>query len=129
GLWQRRWHGDSSLIGRVVEINRYPFTVIGVAPPAFHGSMPGEDIDVWLPATMVGQIIPTGVSMLRDRAWRTFRVLARIAPDVSPAAARAEVKQVASSVAEANGGRSKGMSGMLMPLWQSHWGIQSGLRA
>ncbi|HWH50551.1 MAG TPA: ABC transporter permease, partial [Gemmatimonadaceae bacterium] len=51
-LWQSRWHGDSSVLGSVVEINRFPFTVIGVAPPAFHGSMPGERFDLWVPAAM-----------------------------------------------------------------------------
>jgi predicted permease len=111
-----------------VRINRYQFTVIGVAPAAFHGSMPGEDMAMWVPAAMVAQIIPTGASMLRDRAWRTFRVLARLAPNVGPAAARDEVTRFATFMGHANGGRSEGMSGTLMPLWQSHWGLQSALR-
>ena len=81
-LWMRRWHGDSAVIGRVVHVNRFPFSVVGVAPAAFHGSMPGEAIDLWVPATMVGQIIPTNNEMLRDRAWRTFRVLARLGTGV-----------------------------------------------
>jgi predicted permease len=129
GLWQSRWHGDSAVIGSVVRINRYQFTVIGVAPAAFHGSMPGEDIGIWVPAAMVAQIFPTGASMLRDRGWRTFRVLARLAPNVGPGAARDEVTRFATFMGHANGGRSEGMSGTLMPLWQSHWGLQSALRA
>jgi predicted permease len=91
--------------------------------------MPGEDIGIWIPAAMVAQIIPTGASMLRDRGWRTFRVLARLAPNVGPAAARDEVTRFATFMGHANGGRSEGMSGTLMPLWQSHWGLQSELRA
>jgi len=128
GLWVSRWHGDSAVIGSVVRINRYPFTIIGVAPAAFHGSMAGEDISMWVPATMIGQIAPVGSSMLRDRAWRSFRVLARIAPNVGPAAARDEVMRFATFMAKANGGRSEGMGGTLMPLWQAHWGLQSVLR-
>jgi predicted permease len=91
--------------------------------------MPGEDIGIWVPATMVAQIVPTGGSMLRDRGWRTFRVLARLAPNVGSAAARDEVTRFATFMGHANGGRSEGMSGTLMPLWQSHWGLQSALRA
>jgi predicted permease len=128
-LWQSRWHGDSAVIGSVVRINRYPFTVIGVASAAFHGSMPGEDVEIWVPAAMAHQVLPTANSMLRDRAWRTFRVLARLAPGIAPAAARDEVKRVAIAIAKVNGGRSEGMSATLLPLWQSHWGIQNALRA
>lgn len=129
GLWQRRWHGDPLVIGTAVRINRFPFTIIGVAPRAFHGSMPGEDIDLWVPATQVNQILPTANSILEDRGWRTFRVLARLTPGVSPAMARDEVHRVASAIARREGGRSEGMSATVMPVWQSHWGLQSTLRA
>lgn len=128
-LWQRRFHGDTAIIGQVVHVNRFPFAVIGVAPPTFHGSMPGEDIGVWVPATMIAQILPTADAPLDDRGWRTFRLFARLARGVSPAVARDEVHRVASDIARANGGRSEGMSATLLPIWQSHWGLQDTLRA
>jgi predicted permease len=128
-LWQRRWHGDSAAIGQVVEINRFPFTVAGIAPQNFHGSMPGEEIQVWVPATMVGQIMPTINSLLRDRDWRTFRVLARVANGRTSQSAADEVRRFGTFMSNVNGGRSAGMSAMLLPLWRSHWGIQDALRA
>ena len=128
-LWQSLWHGDGAVVGSVIHVNGFPFTVIGIAPAAFHGSMPGERVELWVPAAMLGQIVPTGSWWLRDRGTRTFRVLARLAPGVSAPAARAEVKGLAAIMAGANGDVSKGMGGMLMPLWQSHWGIQDALRA
>jgi predicted permease len=129
GLWQRRWHGDSAVIGRLVEINRFPFTVAGVAPAQFRGSMPGEDVQLWVPATMVGQIMPTVSSMLRDRDWRSFRVLARLANGRTAASAGDEVRRFGTYMSNVNGGRSKGMSAMLLPLWRSHYGLQDALRA
>jgi predicted permease len=42
GLWRERFHGRPDALGRVVWVNRRPFTVIGVAPPAFYGAVPGE---------------------------------------------------------------------------------------
>lgn len=128
-LWQSRWHGDTAVIGQVVEINRFPFTIAGVAPKSFHGSLPGEDVQLWVPATMVGQIMPTVGSLLRDRDWRTFRVLARVAAGHSQRAAADEVRRFGTFMSTVNGGRSKGMSAMLLPIWRSHWGIQDGLRA
>ena len=127
--WQARWHGDSTVIGRVIEINRFPFTVVGVASRAFHGSLPAERIDVWVPASMLGQIIPTGGWWLRDRGTRTFRVIARLKDGVAVAGARAEVEAFAKRMAAANGDVSKGMSGLLLPLWKSHWGVQDTLRS
>ncbi|HEY2378302.1 MAG TPA: ABC transporter permease [Gemmatimonadaceae bacterium] len=128
-LWQRRWHGDSTVIGRVVDINRFPFRVVGVAAREFHGSMPGEQFDAWVPAAMLGQIVPTGAWWLRDRGTRTFRVLARLRDGVTLGAARSEVEALAALAAQANGAVSKGMGGRLMPLWQSHYGAQDALRS
>jgi len=128
-LWQARWQGDPAVIGSVVQINRFPFTVIGITPPAFRGSMPGERAELWVPAAMLRQIVPTGGWWLRDRGTRTFRVLARLAPRVTPAAAAAEVKSFGNLMMTANADVSRGMGAQLLPIWQSHWGIQDGLRA
>jgi predicted permease len=128
-LWQSQWHGDSTIIGQRVQINGYPFTVAGVAPSSFHGSMPGQRIDIWVPAIMLRQIIPTGGWWLHDRATRTFRVFARLKDGVTPAAARLEVDVFGRRMAEANADVSKGMGAMLLPIWKSHWGMQDGLRA
>jgi predicted permease len=128
-FWKTRFQGDSSILGRVVRVNGFPFTIIGVAPSSFHGSMPGEEFDVWVPAGMLGQIVPTGSWWLDDRGTRTFRVFARLADGVTFDAARAEVESFASFMAKANGEVSKGMGGRLMQVWQSHWGLQDALRA
>ena len=128
-LWRRRWLGDSAVVGTVVNINRFPFKIVGVAPRDFHGSMSGQQLDVWVPASMLGQIVPTGAWWLRDRGTRTFRVLARLRDSTSFGAARAEVESFTAFMAKTNGGVSKGMGGRLMPLWRSHWGVQDALRA
>lgn len=128
-LWQSRWQGDSGVIGRVVHINRFPFTVIGVAPSSFHGSLPGVRVQLWVPAAMLGQIVPTGGWWLRDRASRTFRVLGRLAPGVSTNVARTEVAALGSVMARLNADVSSGMGATVLPLMQSHYGIHDALRA
>ena len=96
-------------IGSVVNINRFPFKIVGVAPRGFHGSMSGQQLDVWVPASMLGQIVPTGAWWLRDRGRRTFRVFARVRDGISFGAARDEVESFTSFMAKTNGGASKGM--------------------
>jgi predicted permease len=50
--WQRRFQGDRGVLGRSITINRVPFTVVGVAPPGFHGEVVGRMTDIWMPLTM-----------------------------------------------------------------------------
>jgi predicted permease len=128
-LWTSRYHSDPAVIGTTVRINRYPYTIIGVTPEQFHGSMPGLSFEMWAPVTMFGQLSATGDWMLRDRKTRMFRVLARLAPGVSIGQARAELQSLAAFMAKADADTNEGMSATLLPLWKSHYGIQDSLLA
>jgi MacB-like protein len=56
GLWQRRFASNPAIIGKTVNVNAYPFTVIGVTQAGFNGTETGEIFDLWLPLTMQAQI-------------------------------------------------------------------------
>jgi len=84
-LWQRRFGGDASVIGRVVALARRKYTVIGVAPARFDG-VDLDRADVWMPlatfATQGNGKIPWYAS------WRSgfqLRVLARVTPETTDA--------------------------------------------
>jgi predicted permease len=128
-FWTNRFHSDPAAIGATLRINRFPYTIIGVAPDNFHGSMPGLSFQMWAPATMFGQLSSTGDWMLRDRKTRMFRVLARLAPGVQIEQVRAEVQSIAKVMAEADADTNQGMSATLLPVWKSHYGIQDSLLA
>ncbi len=49
GYWQSAFGGSRDLVGRTIELNSVPFTIIGVAEQRFTGITPGSDYDVWLP--------------------------------------------------------------------------------
>src|SRR5215471_4508241 len=125
--WESHFNGDPQVIGSTLRIGHFPYTIIGVTPQEFHGSMPGLSFEMWAPATMYGQLSATGDATLLDRKWRTFRVLARLAPRVSIVQARAEVESLAKDMARDNADTNQGMSATLLPLWQSHYGIQDSL--
>lgn len=57
-LWQRRFGGDSGVIGRPVTLNRNRSRVLGVAPEDFQGVFLGDDADLWLPLTQVERLVP-----------------------------------------------------------------------
>jgi hypothetical protein len=38
GFWQSHFQGDRGVVGRMVQLNQHPFTILGVAPPEFRGT-------------------------------------------------------------------------------------------
>jgi hypothetical protein len=54
GLWQRRFGGDPTVVGRGITINGVAFRIVGVAPEEFPGIVPGlARNDLWIPAMML----------------------------------------------------------------------------
>jgi predicted permease len=49
GYWQSAFGGARDLVGRTIELNNVPFTIVGVAEQRFTGITPGSDYEVWLP--------------------------------------------------------------------------------
>ena len=93
GLWQRRFGADPGLVGKTVSLNGYPFTVVGIAPPEFNGTIAGGAPDVYVPLMMMGQIAPSPRSDLlfgpRSRSLSGWlQVLGRLKPGVSARAGR-----------------------------------------
>jgi predicted permease len=53
-LWKSRFNRNPAVLGRVISLNSIPFKIIGVAPSAFIGDLPGLPVEVWIPAMMFG---------------------------------------------------------------------------
>lgn len=93
GFWHTRFHDDPAAIGRVVRLNRHPFTVIGVAPRGFHGAILFATPDFFVP--MVNQEQIEGRDTLSVRATETlFMVLGHLKPGVTPAQAAADLDSI-----------------------------------
>ena len=122
--WRSHYHADPSIVGRTILINRHELTIIGVAGPEFHGSIPALSFDLWVP--YMEQSVLNGVPewMLRDRHDRNMLGIARLKPGVSSEEARLELKALADRMAVANADVSLGMSATMMPLWKSPHGPQ-----
>jgi putative ABC transport system permease protein len=82
GLWQRQFGGDPALVGRTLELDGTPMTVIGVMPREFRYP-PGADL--WTPLVPV---IP-GIVDKANVGWATL--IGRVAPGATLDAARAEI--------------------------------------
>jgi predicted permease len=58
GYWQSAFGGSREVVGRTIELNAVPFTIVGVAEQRFTGITPGSDYDVWVPLSNQQRINP-----------------------------------------------------------------------
>jgi predicted permease len=87
-FWQRRFGGDPGVIGRTIQLNTYPFTIVGVSPPGFVGLERGTDIDVRIPLLPDGRELAQ-IARIGARLDRGLFTIARLKPDSTLAQAEA----------------------------------------
>ncbi len=95
GFWEREYGGDPSVVGRGVEINGSPYTIIGVAPPEFSGTEFLIGVDGYVSVMMIESIRPDFAGILDGRGAKLFRSLARLQPDVTVQQASASLNALA----------------------------------
>ena len=67
-FWHSRFQGDHSVVGRTVQLNKHPFTILGVTPPGFRGTVLIFSPDFFVP--IVNQEQVDGWNGLNDRGNR-----------------------------------------------------------
>jgi len=94
--WQRRFGGDSSMVGKTLTLNSTVFTVIGVTPPEFFGTSVGESPDLWIPLAMNAQVPPGwgGDRTRDDSSFQGLHIFARLKPGMSVAQASSQVNVI-----------------------------------
>jgi hypothetical protein len=75
-FWKNQLGGAPDVVSRKVLVNQHPMTVVGVAPPTFHGIDVGEVPSLWIPAVMSAQANP-GFNRMLDRRTRWVQILGR----------------------------------------------------
>jgi predicted permease len=86
--WRRRFGSDRAVPGRTITINETPFTIVGVAPAGFSGTIVGQPTDIWIPLMMQPAIMPHR-EWLDDRGVSWLLLMGRLAPGVALPQARA----------------------------------------
>ena len=112
-LWQRRFGGDPSMIGKAVRLTGQAFTVIGVAPRGFRGTELWTDMDFWIPLSSWYALSPGEQRAQADRRIRRFQALGRLQPGVPVQRARAEIDTVARRLEQAYPATNKGRGALL----------------
>ena len=96
-LWQRRFGGDTNIVGRQITLNEKPTTIIGVLPANFgwhiqKGTQASRPAEIWLPFQLTND--------LRQRRGRFASAVARLKPGVSMDQAKREMDTIGARLAQ-----------------------------
>ena len=94
GLWKRSFGGDRGILGKTIEVNRQPLTVVGVLPERFSGI--SGNAEIWVPMAMADAYMYPGIVEEAGNHWHL--VVARRKAGVSAAAAQAEMDVVGARI-------------------------------
>jgi putative ABC transport system permease protein len=106
GLWQRRFAGDSHIVGSTVTLNGRATAVVGILPPDFDFPFGTE---VWMPLAL-------NLQQMNERQARNLQVLAHLKPSISVAQAQAEMLNLAKRIEQQYPQTNTGLSMQVVPL-------------
>ncbi|HYM22184.1 MAG TPA: ABC transporter permease [Vicinamibacterales bacterium] len=112
-LWQRRFGGDRDIIGRTIQLNSKPNTVVGVMPQGFdlfirENSLAGKPSDLWSPFVLGADA--------RDRGGRYMQAIALLKPNQTLAQAQAQLTAIAQQLVIETPVRNTGWGARVVPL-------------
>ena len=128
-LWHRTFAADPGIVGRTVHLNTVPMTVVGVADPAFHGTIVSFDTGVFAPLMMAPQVglsTPSaGSDILDDKDAMFLMVLGRLRPGQTLASAAAQMSLLSNQLKRDAALTSVERDVRVIPIWQSPYGAQT----
>lgn len=107
-LWQRRFNGDSAMVGRSIRLSGESYTVVGVMPAGFQ-------LPIINNAEIFRPITPT-LNPGCQRGCYTLRVIARLRPDVTLERAKTEMTALAARIEQQFPEDNKNVGVTLVPL-------------
>jgi len=88
--WQRRFGGDPSVVGKTLDVNDHPLTILGVTPRGFFGEVVAQATDLWVPLVMQPQLGNSRNYLDRwDTSW--LLLMGRLKPGATLDEARTSV--------------------------------------
>lgn len=131
GFWERRFARAGNIIGQTIRLNGRAFTIAGVAPPEFKGSVNGLNFDVYVPlaATRLlgGELSGGRGDLVGNRTTRWLAMMGRLRRGVSLDAANAELATIAARLARAYPDSNRGMGFVAEPVRDATYGISGRL--
>ncbi|MFL6584245.1 MAG: ABC transporter permease [Chthoniobacterales bacterium] len=99
GCWERRFGSDTAIVGRTVEFNSRPFTIIGVAPKGFIGTEVAYEPEMFIPV-MMSKTIEPGSNYLDRRDSSNMFTVGRLKPGITLEQARPALETLTAQLAK-----------------------------
>ena len=107
GLWQRRYAGDATIVGKTIRLETLPYTVVGVMSPEFQ--YPSRDTQIWTPLTI-------NPADFQTRTGYGHLAVARLKPGVTLEQAQSDVSLISTRLAQEHPKSNKEMRFSVTPL-------------
>lgn len=123
-MWRRRFQADPNVVGRVIKLNQKAFTIIGVTPAVFPGTINGLNFDLWVPLMMHAELTGSW-NWLDDRNSRPVVLMARLAPGADLRQADSEVRAIAQHLEVAYPKSNRNIGARVLAMADAPEGVQS----
>ena len=130
-LWRSDFGSDPEAVGKTLEINNYPFTIVGVVDRTFHGTIVGYENETYIPVMMAAQLGITGglpaasaANVLSDPHAAVLFPHAHLRPGTSFAAAAAQTGAIWTTRSADRPLTDAAEQVRVVPFWRSPTGPQ-----
>jgi predicted permease len=115
-FWRSQFNADPRVVGMTVNLNKQPFTIIGVGPKGFHGTEVFFWADFWVPMVNEEQI--NGYDFLSKRFSHGLRVIGKLRDGVTASQATDDLNAIGAQLAKENPSEDDGLGARLVtPGW------------
>jgi predicted permease len=122
-FWQTHFGANPDIVGRTIEINQHPYTIVGVTPAVFQGSQTGVRTEIWVPIMMEAQVNSLG-DLLHDHHQFWLLAFGRLKPGVVLSQAQEEMTLRLKPEAKNYPEEHKGHDNVTVyPLWRNPFGL------
>jgi predicted permease len=115
GFWERTLGSDPSIVGKTITLNRTPFTVVGIGPKNFSGTLLGGGPSVWVPRSMHAVVQP-GFDWYDQRRGLFLFTFGRLKPGVTLDQARSTLRILFANLEQTFPVENNGRSATAVPL-------------
>jgi predicted permease len=124
-LWANKLGSDPGIIGKPLILDARPYTVIGIAPRGFRGTITFFSSEqVWIPTSMKDQVLGGKIKdFFNERRFLTVETFGRLKPGLEMSAAEASLKTIASHLETEFPKDNRGRSVALSPLADAAVGV------
>ena len=91
--WHSHFHDDPGVVGRAVRVNKHPFTIVGVTPPGFYGTLIFGNPDFFVPMVQQEQVEGRNDMEARGVRW-VFMTMGHLKPGLTPEQAAADINSI-----------------------------------